>query len=1029
MITLSLLGRPRVEVDGQPIDSFPTAKALALLLYLALERDVAHPREQLVALLWPDHDDASGRQNLSQTLVRLRRVLGTQADAIDAQRKTVALAADAALQSDIDQFSKLIEATDKHPHTARGSCPHCLPLLAQAVTLVRGELLAGFSVDAGEQFEQWLLLRREQTHETVLAVLADLADGALTSGDWQQAVAYARRQIALEAWRERAYRQLMEALAQDGQRSAALQEYERLRSVLAAELGVEPTAATRRLAESLRSAANAPAPYVAPPAAPRAGNLPGNLTSFVGRGEEVESLLHLYREEQARLIVITGQGGIGKTRLALEVAQRIAAQPGAVPQGVWFVPLDGVAHAVHVPTTIANTLGLALPGQTPDAETVVQLLQARNDLLILDNFETVMDARAWLLTLLRGAPQISIVVTSRERLRLQAECWLALEGLALPPSDAPHTQARDFAASRLFLDRARRLYQRFRLDDVTWPHVMRICRLLDGLPLGIELAVALLESHPIETIADRVATDAGVLATDYLDIAAHQRSIAHVFEASWARLTPAEQTLLASLSVFNAEFNRAAALRVCGGSVRELTTLVRKSLLRLNANDHYALHPLIRQLAQAQLPADHDALHRAHVEYFTQLLMSAVPAEFDKRKHAQIGALLPLMPDLRAAWQWSVHAGDAVLISHLLAPLEKLLRETARLQEGEMLLGAAWEGLNRAWPVATRTPPQTICLARLADCLAFFRLYRGALADVRPLLEFAVNSYGEHHLLAEQARPLSLLNEVAGHLGEHEERLRICQHALALAEAQGDRLTIGRALGNVGTALHHLARLDEARAMQERALAIAQDIEPDYERAITISNLGLTELAAGNLARARALLTESLRIREQYSNAHRIASALRYLGDLALAERDYDGAQAQYTRALALYTAADRRQSVAPVHVGLARAALYRGDFAVAQRHLLAALTLAGERQDVMQAVEALAAWGEWLWLSGQTAQAADVLHYVCQHPNADGLLRCAVGDWIAQHAVPPAPPSADRPWQAMVQAVLVAGTPPLQAA
>lgn len=1020
MLTISLLGKPLVTVDGQPIGPFPTAKAVALLGYLALERDGEHPREQLAVLFWPEHDDAAGRQNLSQTLARLRRTLGPAGDCLVATRQTVYLAENAPLEIDAVVFENLLEQTNRHSHTRKADCAHCLALLTQAAALVRGNLLEGVQLDDNDDFDQWLLIQRERIRELVLEAFTDLADGGLAQGQAQTAIAYARRQIALEAWREQASRQLMQGLLLDGRRSAALQEYERLRAVLAAELGVEPTAETQRLAAQIRSANTAATTVAAnAPAAARPGNLPVTLTSFIGREEEVADILRLLDEDDARLVTLTGPGGIGKTRLALEVAQRLAANPHGSPGGVWFVSLVGVTQAANVPAAVAAALTLPPPKQHTSAVEVIEQLRNRDLLLVLDNFEQVQEARNWVLELLRAAPHVRLIVTSRERLRLLAEACVELTGLAWPPATASAAQARNFAATRLFLVRSRRLFHSFRLTDANWPHVVAICSRLQGLPLGIELAVTLLENHSIDVVADLIAGQPDTLRTDYLDMAPHQRSLEQVFEASWERLTPEEKVLLRRLSVFETGFTRSAALAVGDGRARDLTALTHKSLLRMTTADQYTLHPLVRQFAAGKLRSDEaHALQQAHAGYFAALLEREAPAVFDKSKHLQLPTLLPLLPDLRSAWGFCVRTADAALIEAFAPPLYRLLRETAQLQEGRQLFERACRQLAEFWPAAERTPAQQLLLARLEVMWGFFRFFCGDLAGARPLLEAALETFAAAGLWQEQELPLSLLNELLGHLGEHAARLQLCQRALDLATAGGDPLKVSRALVNLGAAFYHLDRQDEAREAHLRSLNMMDAVEPDFEQAITISNLGLIELASGNLARARALLEQSLRIRQQYGNLYRLAAAHRYLGVLALAEGDTAEAQRRFAQALEGYTVSGRRESLSHVHIGLARAALQSGDPATAEQHVRLGLAQALEQQSVIQGLEALAAYGALRCATGSAASGAAVLRYVQQHPNSSDLLRRQTAEQMARCGVALSGPTPTESWDVLAQAL-----------
>ena len=1016
MLSLYFLGPPIVLLDDQPVGRFRSAKSLALLAYLALEPGV-HSREHLLMLFWPDLPEENGRQNLSQTLTRLRRTLGPAGEIVKATRQEVWLDEDADMEVDARTFRRLLGETERHRHEQKTSCAQCQEDLARAVALARGDLLAGLSVDDSVVFEEWLLLERERIHQLLLGGLTDLADGALDDGHYDTAIQYARQQVALESWREIAHRQLIQALALSGRRNAALAQYEQCRAILLKELGVEPTRITQELATAVREGVLSAAPPP-PPTAALARNLPHSLTPFIGRDAELASILAtLTATDGPRLLTITGPGGMGKTRLAQEIGHALLAQPPAAwgLEGVWFVPLIGVSAAENVPAAIAHTLDLSLPSKEDVGRAVIQLLRPRRLLLILDNFETLLDSRPWLLELLQTAANVRLIVTSREHLRLLAEQRVALRGLAAPPDSAAHTKALDYDASRLFVDRARRLYPDFRLTAVNWPHVVHICRLTEGLPLGIELAVTLLDERSAAEVAAQIMADAAALSADYLDIAPHQRSIHLVFEQSWARLSLAEQSILSRLSIFESNgFSAAAARHVAGAQRHHLTGLVRKSLVQAQADDWYALHPLFRVFAARKLPAEQSALRRAHADYFAQLLAEAVPPVFDKQKHLQLRSLLPLLPDLRVCWRQRLAVADAALVSAVDGPLYRLLREAAQLREGRALFEEAWTELQKVWVGDGRTLPQQITLAHLSAHLGFFRLFCGDVHGARPCLAYALAEFDRLEIADGRGAALTTLSDVLDRLGEYDARLALWQQELATAEADADPLQLNRALGNFGEALYHMGQLEEARNVFRRTIETAPADVPDYDIALTISNLGLTEVALGDFGRARALLAQSLQIRQQYANTYRIASARRALGLLAVAEGDYAAARWQFEEAQRLYEESGRMDSLGSVHLGLARAAMGEGDWEMARLHIRQALTYAVQLQSVAQGLEGLWRWGEYLWGVGRRGQAMALLGYVLRHKNTSGFLAREVNAFLAarQACVDPAGALDDVDWQ-----------------
>jgi DNA-binding SARP family transcriptional activator len=572
---ISVLGPFQASYGGQPL-AFATGATRALLAYLAIEAGRPHPREQLAALLWPEQPQAAAFANLRQTLARLRKALPEPA----AQLLLVtpqALQLPAGRASlDLAQFDALLAAVAGHAHADAASCLLCRERLRQAAALYRGELLHGLALEGSQPFGEWLLVRREQLHQRALGLFHSLAEAYAAAGDYPAMRDCAARQIELEPWHEQAYRQLMRALALAGDRDSALAQFQRCRQVLASELGLAPDAETRALAERIRAGHLTPATRSA--AAPR-HNLPAALTAFVGREAELATLAALCGQPGARLLTLVGMGGVGKTSLALELAR---ASLESYADGVFFVPLAPLAGPATIAPAVAQALELSV--QAGDvAAALLRFLRDKHILLILDNFEHLLaepgQAVELVVGMLEAAPRVQIVATSRERLNLRAEQLVALEGLSYEPGAAPG-DAADLPAVRLFAQSARRVRLGFELGPANLPDVLQICRLVQGVPLALELAAAWAELLPLDEIAREIARSADFLAAKWHDAPERQRSLRAVFGWSWRLLSAGERQLFARLAVFRGGFTRAAAEAVVGASLPGLIALVQKSLLR-----------------------------------------------------------------------------------------------------------------------------------------------------------------------------------------------------------------------------------------------------------------------------------------------------------------------------------------------------------------------------------------------------------------------------------------------------------------
>jgi predicted ATPase/DNA-binding SARP family transcriptional activator len=573
-MTLSLLVLGPFELlwHDQPL-RFATNPARALLAYLAVEPARAHSRELLAALLWPDHPQATAYTNLRQTLARVRKAFPAESAAgarLTITPQTVQVNR-AAVTSDLVRFDALLAECAAHAHPDRSTCQSCLDRLQQAALLHRGEFLQGLFLPHSQPFEEWLLLKREMLHRQALDLFSTLTHAFEAAGDYPQMCQYAARQLTLEPWREDAHRQLMRAFVYSGQRTAALAQYETCCRVLHHELGIEPEIETRALYERIQAGELSPVRLTA---AHAAQNLPAQLTPFVGRESELMEITARLQQPEVRLLTLVGAGGMGKTRLALEVAR---SRLVAFPDGVVFVSLAPLSEASAIAPAIAAAIGLTLHGGDPK-QLVLQSLRDKCLLLILDNFEHLLalpqaalhvegmnrgddqTAAGMVVELLQAAPRVQLIATSRERLNVRGEHLYNVQGMEYVPS-ATLEHAVSSSAVRLFMQSARRTQPSLQLSTADLSAVLRICQLVQGMPLGLELAAAWVETLPLAVIATEIEQSADFLASEWRDAPARHRSMRAAFAWSWRLLSEAERQVFRQLAIFRGGFTRESAAK------------------------------------------------------------------------------------------------------------------------------------------------------------------------------------------------------------------------------------------------------------------------------------------------------------------------------------------------------------------------------------------------------------------------------------------------------------------------------------
>jgi DNA-binding SARP family transcriptional activator len=527
-LALALLGPPQVWVNGQPAIELRGQKMLALLAYLALESGRPHRRDALAACFWPEQPEAQGMQNLRQALARLRRALDDQhanPPHLLVEPHVIHFNRSSDYWLDVEAFRALLAAAGRHPHRRLEVCPTCLAQLSHAVELYRGELLEHLHPDGSAALDEWLLLEREQLVIQACTALHALGDARLAQDDMRAAAGYARRLLRLDPWDETAQRRLLCALAQGEGRNAALRQYQAFRQALLQELGVEPENETLALAASIRTGALAHAPPCAP-----LGAVPEPATPLIGRQLELQQIgAHLAGRER-RLLTILGPGGCGKTRLALEIAAR---QARLWSDGVWWISVAETPSAEALVDVLANALGLRTDGRAVEAKQLLDFLRTKELLLVLDGFEHLASGATLLADFVRWAPEVRLLVTSRARLGVREEWTAPLAGLKLPPEASLAVAEVDgFSSVQLFVHSARRVDPAFRLTPENAPHVARICRLVDGLPLGIELAAPWVRLYDCRQIADQIQGGLDFLHLPDASPSQHDSSLRDAFDHS-----------------------------------------------------------------------------------------------------------------------------------------------------------------------------------------------------------------------------------------------------------------------------------------------------------------------------------------------------------------------------------------------------------------------------------------------------------------------------------------------------------------
>jgi predicted ATPase/DNA-binding SARP family transcriptional activator len=928
-LSVTLFGSFTAAIAGTTL-RLPTDKTRALLAYLALTADIPLRRDTLAPLFWPDQPEEQARQNLRKTLGRLRQaILDVEPALADhlftLTKQSVELHA-AYCPADVPTFRLHLEAVRKHPHEQLARCPDCLARLETAVALYRqGELLAGLSLPDAYPFEEWLLIQRENLYQQQLNALHDLALAYEQQGSLEKARQYAHWQIQQEPWREEAHRQLMRLLAGQGQRAEAIAQYQACRQLLQAELGVEPSAETEALLAQIM-AGSVPLTAPAPPAV-RQPALPRPTAPLIGREAEINELVNLLAQPDCRVVTITGPGGIGKTSLALAAGDRLRRQPPPwLAGGLYFVPLAETGEAALLPAAIAEAIGLPLNQRQTVAGQVEHHLRSQSLLLILDNFEQLAAEADWLHHLTTLAPHLKLLVTSREALNWHGEWRYPLEGLAYPPNGSG---GEEFEAVKLFVQAARQLRPNFAYNAETGPAVNRICQLVYGWPLALQMAAAWVRLMSCQAIAQQISASLDFLTTPLQDIPPRQRSMRVIFDHTWRSLNDEEQRALAQLALFRGGFTLAAAVEAATTTPLVLLGLVDRSLLQYDEqHGRYHLHELLRQFALEKAladPAAHALAKQAHSHYYLTLLQSQGERLNTIHFQAALDVLRADIENVRQAWLWAAENQEDDRLTGNLGHLVKFYESAGLLQEAVAFFRQTLPILKARGPARPLTFIANIH-CHMAETLAAMGQYQQAAETVHAGQTIA-HSLGDPILLTHLLLTQALIFREQGH---YQQSLAVLQEAIALCRAHNHLDGVANILRIQGNTYWSMAAYDQAMGCYQEGRQIYQQLGDDQGTATLTGNIGVVYWRLGRYHDALANYEIALAQNRRTGSAARIAIWLGNIGLVYVDLHDDERALTYLDEAIQMHDQLGRKFYKIEPLLGKAAVLLRRGDLETA---------------------------------------------------------------------------------------------------
>jgi predicted ATPase len=940
-------------------------------------------------------------------------------------RKTARLVESPSLWIDGEQYQEKIIACRTHGHPEKEVCRHCLPLLAEAANLYRSDFLSGLVIRDSAPFEEWETFQAEQLRRDQASVLSRLAYGYGLQGDYAQAINAARRWVTHDRWDETAHYQLIELLWKSGQRTEALRQYQTCAEVLDKELGVQPSEALQTLNRQIQAGeahrpisppplspdslpppptgSGPPPPAPAPnlsivvgtstltPPTPTPGftgeSLQNLLTPFVGREAERAQIEQLLKEEPTcRLVMLVGPGGIGKTRLARQIADEVA---GTFLHGMAFVSLAPVSSVEFLLPTMARALKFAATGEEDLTAQLVNYLRDKTMLLVLDNLEHLLESAELLDEILTAAPGVKILGTSQERLNLRDEWLFNLGGLEFPehPQEADAiAEIESYSAAQLFLQTARRMKPGFIPTAEDRASIAKICQLVDGMPLGVELAATWVRLLTCHEIAQELERGLSILETNLRNVPERHRSLRAVFDHSWRLLSPEEQRAYRRMAVFRGGFQPEAAIAVAGATLPLLLSLADRGLLRRRPGGRYNRHPLLWQYAADKLNSDLaecENVRDRHGAYYADFLRQQTALIFSPQFKAVMEALETDLDNVREAWRWATIRRHSSAVEQAADAVFFLYETRGWYDEGYETFHSATKVFAPAASDRPTPPEQAITYGRLLAREGFFLMRLGRTTEALTTIDHSLHWLEQHERPSEIAQAMAWRSRVYSTLGEFAKARDDLHNSIALYQSTTDTDGLAYAFKDAGAVLATAGDYDEAQQFLLTGLNLVRTKGDPRGTSQILNNLGVVALYQGKLAEARAYWEECLGIYQTLNDVRGISSSLNNLGSVAIEMGAYDEAIPQLERSLELLASIGHRMGMISTLDSLGAAAAGKKDYALAHKHFREALRLSLEMQSITDALEELVSVANVFLREGHLRRAQEVVEVVLRHPKS----------------------------------------------
>jgi predicted ATPase/transcriptional regulator with XRE-family HTH domain len=711
-------------------------------------------------------------------------------------------------------------------------------------------------------------------------------------------------------------------------------------------------------------------------------NLPVLPTPLIGRIHELKELDGLLHDPDCRLLTLVGPGGIGKTRLAIETASQLQNK---FSDGVVFVPLAPVNSSRFIVPVIADSIGFAFQSEnrTEPKLQLLSFLKEKQMLLLVDSIEHLLKEPDIELfsELIATAPKVKLLFTSRESLNLQAEWVFEVQGLPIPEDPQTESIIQD-TSIELFIQRARRTYAGFSATAHDLPAIVRICQLVDGMPLAIELAAGWVRTLSCKEIAREIERGLDFLQTTARDLPTRHRSMRAVFNHSWKLLSEEEQSILCRLSIFRGGFKREAAEQVAGAALSNLSALVTKSLIRRNSEDRYDLHEAIRQYASScfdKSSSQYFKTYDLHSNYYLKFVSRNEIALRSATQQDAKRVLTSELDNLREAWMWGIKRRMFELIGKAARSFGWYFEVSGQLRDGIEQFELLTQSLKDESQPHTDQWNRVFGVSLSQQALLYFR--KGQLSEAQRLYEDSIEILqltSDQSLLAEALVFLGIIMHLNG---KYEQSISHLKEGLLYAKKGNDQWLMAYATYNLGHIDTLMGNYEKGREQMLSGLEIWRVLGDANYIALGLNYLVPTLTKFERYEEARASMRESIALCEQTRNRWGIGIAHRYLGTVEMAEGQYAEAEACFYKSMEVFSEYPEGWDFAMTLIYLGEVKLMTGNFDEAQTNYRDALRLAHRANAIPVALDSLLGMAQLYGYTGKLEHGLELIYCVLNHP------------------------------------------------